>query len=131
MYYGGKAPLFRHLWIGGFVKLKAQTIYDIDMDPDNKNGYHIYSREQGHGIYMCPIGIWKHHSNFNEFVEYYIHWQLCERICLESRIHKIKSKYRCNSAKYCPMEVPALLMLGTFINHEYYLFSPLNYEMEA
>jgi len=111
--------------------LKDQIIYDIDMDFDNKNGYHIYSRKYGHVISMCPKGIWEHHSNFNEFVEYFIHWQLCERICLESRIHKIKSIHRCDSEKYCPMEVPALLMLGTYRNHEYYLFNPLNYEMEG
>ncbi len=108
-----------------------QIIYDIDMNYDNTNGYHIYSREYGHLISMCPINTWKHHSNFNEFVEYLIHWQLCERICLESRIHKIKSKFRCIKDKYCPMEVPALLMLGRYINQEYYLFNPLNYEMEV
>ncbi len=111
--------------------MKDQIIYDIDMDFDNGNGYHIYSREFGHTISVCPKYIWKIHPYFNEFVEYLIHWQLCERICLESRIHKIKSKYRCDTKKYCPMEVPALLMLGTYINHEYQLFNPLNYEMEV
>jgi len=110
--------------------LKDQISYDIDMDFDNKNGYHIYSREYGHTISMCPEEIWKNHSNFNEFVEYFIHWQLCERICLESRIHKIKSKHRCVWEKYCPMEVPALLMLGFYIDHKYYLFNPLNCERE-
>ena len=110
--------------------MKDQIVYDIDMDFDNKNGYHIYSREYGHTISMCPIFILKNHPNFNEFVEYFIHCQLCERICLESRVHKIKSKYKC-SGKYCPMEVPALLMLGDYIDHDYRLFNPLNYEVEV
>ena len=98
------------------------------MNYDNTNGYHIYSREYGHLISMCPINTWKHHSNFNEFVEYLIHWQLCERICLESRIHKIKSKYKCSS-EYCPMEIPVLLMLGYYFDGNYYLFDPLSYEI--
>lgn len=110
--------------------LKDQIVYDIDMDFDNTNGYHIYSREYGHIISMCPEKTWKIHPNFYEFVEYFIHWQLCERICLENRIHKIKSKYKC-SEKYCPMEIPALLMLGYYIDGNYYLFDPLNYEIEV
>ena len=99
--------------------------YSIDMSFTDKNGYHIYSRDYGHSIDICPIGIWNHHSNFNEFVEYLIHWQLCERICLESRIHKIKAKHRCNPEKYCPMEVPTLLMLGYYKKGEYCLFNSL------
>jgi len=35
------------------------------------------------------------------------------------------------SEKFCPMEVPALLMLGTYVNHEYFLFDSLNYEIEV
>lgn len=107
--------------------MNERIVYDIDMSFDDKNGNHTYSREYGHTITMCPIYIWQNHPNFSEFIEYFIHWQLCERICLESRIHKVKSKYRC-SVKYCPMEVPALLMLGMYINHEYHLFNPINYE---
>lgn len=114
----------------GLVKLMERIDYNINMSFDNKNGHHIYSRKYGHSITMCPQYIWENHPNFNEFVEYLIHWQLCERICLESRIHKVKSKYRC-SAKYCPMDVPALLMLGTYINHDYYLFNPITYEEEV
>ncbi|KKN01111.1 hypothetical protein LCGC14_1131090 [marine sediment metagenome] len=105
--------------------MNDQIIYNINMDFDDKNSYHIYSNKYGHEISMCPEHIWNNHSNFNEFVEYFIHWQLCERICLESRIHKIKSKNKCNTEKYCPMEVPALLMFGTYINGEYYLFNSL------
>ena len=110
------------------TKLKVQIVYDIDMTYEDKNGYHIYSREYGHTISMCPIFILKNHSNFNEFVENFIHWQLCERICLESRIHKIKSKYKC-SIKFCPFEVPASLMLGMYIDNEYFLFNSLSYEI--
>ena len=110
------------------TKLKVQIVYDIDMTYEDKNGYHIYSREYGHTISMCPIFILKNHPNFNEFVENFIHWQLCERICLESRIHKIKSKYKC-SIKHCPFEATALLMLGMYIDNEYFLFNSLSYEI--
>ena len=108
--------------------MSDQVIYDIDMDFDNKNGYHIFSRKEGHTISMCPIFTLENHPNFYEFVEYFIHWQLCERICIETRIHKIKSKYKCSS-EYCPMEIPALLMLGYYIDGNYYLFDPLSYEI--
>ena len=110
--------------------IETQIIYDVDMNYNNKNGYHFDPCEINQGIYMCPAFIWSHHSNFNEFVEYYIHWQLCERICLESRYNNIESKFFCKSEKYCPMEVPALLMLGFYKNHKYYLFNPINSKLK-
>lgn len=100
----------------------AEIKYRISMKETDKNGYHIYAPTILHTICMCPNKIWKVHSNFEEFVEYLIHWQLCERICLESRIHKVKSKYKCNTDSYCPMEIPALLMLGEYKNGYYHIF---------
>ena len=100
----------------------TQIIYDIDLSYNNKNGYHFDPCEIKQGIYMCPAFIWRNHSNFNEFVENYIHWQLCERICLESRYNNIKSKFFCRIETYCPMEVPVLLMLGFYKKNKYYLF---------
>jgi hypothetical protein len=42
---------------------------------------------------------------------------------LEARYNEIRMK--CNSKKWCPMEVPALLMLGHYKNGQYYLFDPI------